>query len=83
MGWLVPLLIVTAAYLLVALLAATVLPWPVVTVFLLALPLSAVAVYRLGRVEQPLPAVAAMVLAAVGQLAAWAVAVPLFVPMVE
>jgi 1,4-dihydroxy-2-naphthoate octaprenyltransferase len=72
-----------AAYLLVALLASSVLPWPVVTAFVLVLPLSVVAVHRLTRVERPLPAVVAMVAAAVGQLGTWAVAVPLLAPVVE
>jgi len=74
---------VASAYLLVALMSATVLPWPVVAVYVLVLPLCVTAVVRLARVEQPLPAVAAMVLAAAGQLAAWAVAVPLLAPVVE
>jgi 1,4-dihydroxy-2-naphthoate octaprenyltransferase len=74
---------VAAAYLLVVLLSASVLPWPLVAVFVLVLPLSVVGVHRLTREERPLPAVAAMVLAAVGQLTAWAVAVPLLAPVVE
>lgn len=72
-----------AAYLLVALLAVSVLPWPVVAAFVVVLPLSVAAVHRLARVEQPLPAVVAMIVAAVAQLGAWAVGVPLLDPVVE
>lgn len=65
--------ITALGYVLVVLLGVAGMPVEVVLAFTAAAPVSVVAVRRLGRAERPGPAVAAMVIVAVGQLVAWTV----------